>query len=376
MKMTAILTLAAALALAVPVVAKPLSVASGAPEGSTMTEALRDVADYLGDKTDLEPEIYAMSLLSFPEMSSGIRDGMADVGMLLTVYFPAEYAATNMAANLSMLATSGTPTEVPGLAMAAAMTEYVMLECDTCQAEFKRQNQVFLGGSGSSEYVMLCTTPVRNLADMQGKKIRTGAGNYDRWVERLGAVKVTMPGNEIYEGLGQGAIDCALVSAPELINFQLIEVTDYVTQGVPGGVFAGTGVANMNLDTWRGLSPEEREAMLHAGAVGTASISQRYQDAAGEALEKARAKGIEIIDAAADLRQATAEFVEADKAAVAEVFKSTYGLEGTEAAVSRVEELVAKWKDLVAPVAGDRDAFAALLWTEVFSKVDPDAYGM
>ena len=44
-----------------------------------------------------------MSLLNLAEMSDGVRDGIADIGNVLTPYFPRQYPHANMAAELTML---------------------------------------------------------------------------------------------------------------------------------------------------------------------------------------------------------------------------------------------------------------------------------
>ncbi len=353
-----------------------LTYASGFPPGGPVSKGLKEFVSDVGDNSDIAIKLYELSLLDLKETPPGIREGIADMGYILMPYFPAEYAEPNLAADLSMLATSGEKGAAPAVAMAGALTEYAMLHCPDCQAQFTNENQVYLGSASTPDYVLLCVSPVRSVADLEGKKFRSGASNFGRWAEHFGGIKVSIPGNEIYEAMSQGVVDCTMISAPELINLQLIDVTKAITVGVPGGVFAGSGAATMNRDTWQSLSEDQRAFMLKAAARNVAVITTYYNDAATEALEKSRAQGIEIIEADAALTEASDAFVRDDVKVTAQEFADTYGLQNVDSKIETISNLVAKWKTLGKGLDKDREAFAETLWTEVFSKVDPASYGM
>ncbi|UOM35025.1 C4-dicarboxylate TRAP transporter substrate-binding protein [Acuticoccus sp. I52.16.1] len=355
--------------------AQTLRYASGFPPGGPVNEGLKDFVQYVEDNSDMSVKLYELSLLDLKETPPGIRDGVADMGYVLMPYFPAEYAEANLAADLSMLSTTGEKGAAPAVAMAGALTEYAMLHCEDCQAQFAQENQVYLGSASTPDYVLLCGQPVRDVADLKGKTFRSGASNFGRWAEEFGGTKVSIPGNEIYEAMSQGVVDCTMISAPELINLQLIDVTKAITVGVPGGVFAGSGAASMNKDTWTSLSDEQRAFMLKAAAHAVATITLKYNDAANEALDASREKGIEVIEPSAELLQASADFVKKDVDVIAEEFVSTYGLDGVAEKIETISGLVTKWKELGKGLDTDRDAFAETLWNEVYSKVDASTYG-
>lgn len=366
----------AAAALASTAEAQSLRYASGFPPGGAVNAGLKDFVAHVGANSEMSIEFFELSLLNLKETPSGIRDGVADMGYVLMPYFPAEFAETNLAADLSMLATTGEKGAPAALAMAGALTEYAMLHCPDCTNQFKGENQVYLGSASTPDYVLLCTTPIRTVADIKGKKFRAGASNFGRWAERFGGSKVSIPGNEMYEAMAQGVTDCTMISAPELINFQLIDVTKHITLGVPGGVFAGSGAANMNLDAWRGLTDAQRAFMLKAAAFNVAAVTLNYNDAAVDALEQSKQKGIEIIEPSAELLAASEQFVKDDVSVIAAQFSDTYGLSNVDAKIEKITELVVKWKQRAKGLESDRDAFAEALWDEVFSKVDPKTYAM
>jgi TRAP-type C4-dicarboxylate transport system substrate-binding protein len=355
---------------------KTLKISVGFPPGGPSVTTLQAYADYIEANSDLKTKVYALELLNLKEIPPGLRDGVTDVGYVLTPYYPAEYSEINLAANLSMLATTGEQVPSPGAVMAGVISEYVMLKCPDCQAQFKQQNQAYLGGAASPTYILLCTTPIRTAADLKGKQIRSGAANFGRWAEHFGATKVSIPGNDVYEALSQGVIDCAMMSATELSNLQLMDVTDHITLGVPGGVFAGGSTQNVNLDTWRGLTDAQRETVIEASALSSAAITYAYYSSAIENIEAAKEKGIDVMTAPEPLLEASADFVKQDVDVIAKQFREDYGLENVEEKIATITALVDKWKGLTKDIADDREALRQLYWDEIYSKVDPATYMM
>lgn len=357
------------------IAAKSLKAAVGFPKGNAVTQAVEAFADYVEENSDLRMRVFTMSLLSLKESGPGLRDGIADVAFILTAYFPAEYAETNLVANLSMMATSGERRPSPGMAMAGAVSEYVF-SCPECQAEYKRQNQVYLGSAASPPYMMLCNSPLRTLDDLKGKRYRSGAANFSRWAEHFGGVAVSMPANDIYEAMGQGVVDCNMISATELSNLSLFDVTQYVVPAIPGGVFAGVATTNVNRDAWLDLSVEERQVMLkgapHANSVGI----WKYHVLAEENLALAAEKGIEVIDLPQDMLAASDDFVAQDITQVGREFTEAYGVDDAKTKIARFVGLLDKWKGLTEGLEDNPEALAQLYWDEIYSKVDAATYAM
>ncbi|SET40465.1 TRAP-type C4-dicarboxylate transport system, substrate-binding protein [Marinobacter segnicrescens] len=342
----------------------------GAVAGDAFAEALDD---YSGG--ELTAKVYPQSLLSFSETPSGVRDGLADSGLVLTPYFPAEFPSTNLAAEISMLLElTGAPAETAGLAYAGAMSEYLFNHCPECTDEFDAQNQVFIGGGGTSPYFLLCNKPVRTMEELQGKRMRIGGAQWSRWVESMGASPVSVPQHETYEALSQGVVDCSVHSAPELTIVKLMEVVSDLTTGAPGGVFAG--VANtVNKDTWSSLGEDERRAVLHASAVLSAELSWGYAEAAQENMKTAdELDSIEIHEASDDMKARTREFIQQDLDAMAATYADKYDIGNAGEMIETFKPILEKWVSLVDGVDSG-EALADLYWEEVFSKVDVSRYG-
>lgn len=356
--------------------ARELTYAIGFPPGSMVDKAANAYADYVAEATgsEITVKVFPLSLMNLIETSPGLRDGLTDIGYVLAPYYAAEYAHANFINELNM---AGVLREGGGrhsLALTGAVIDYVMTKCPTCREEFEAQNQVFMGGGASADYLLQCTRPVVTLEDIKGRRIRAGAGSFQRFADAMGAVGVQMAANEIFEGLSQGVIDCAMLSAPDMENLVLGEVVTDITLGVPGGIYT-SAMANVNLDVWRGLTDEERAVLLRASAVASADMSWTYFESAGKVLKAAGERGIALHEPSDELKQADREFVRSDQKSIAAKYSSDYGVADAPKMAEEFLPLLEKWYGLVEQVSSG-DELTELYWNEIYSKVDPATYGM
>ncbi|MFN3642600.1 MAG: TRAP transporter substrate-binding protein DctP [Gemmobacter sp.] len=356
--------------------AQTLRYAVGLPESNYNYDAAVFFADELREKAGLNVSVFALSLLSLNEIPGGVRDGLADFGLTLFPYFPAEYSEVNLPANLAMLATSGSPARHPGPAMIGASIEYILLNCPDCLAQMKQRNAVFISGGAAVEYGLVCSTPVPTLAALRGKTVRTGTADHGRFVEHFGGTQIAMSGNEIYDALNSGNIDCSANTPENLISLRYVEIADSFTHLMPGSMFAGIGSANMNRDSWARLTQDQRRAVLTAGARMSmkAWTENRRRNLAG--LEAMEAAGKPVYQVSAEDRAAIDAFVEKDIGTVAGIFTNTYGVRNVDEKVEIIRGLVEKWKGLTNAVEADIDALADLYIEHVYSKVDVATYGL
>lgn len=353
--------------------ARDLSYAIGYPSGTDSVKAAQNYADRVEEFSggELTVKVFPLSLLNFAETSAGVRDGMADIGYLLTPYFPSEYSHTNLLAEAAMqLQLFGDEIEgKEGMAYIGALAEYVFFRCEECNDEFKAQNQVFTGIASSSNYMLNCNEPVTTTEDLKGKRLRVSGSHWSRWAQKFDASPVTLSGNESFEALDQGVVDCVVISAPDLENLGIIEATTDITADVPGGVFAGAAITNVNRDTWQSLTDKQRESMLHAGAYISAEIPWVYHQREAAVLERARNElGIDIHTASRGLQAATRDFVRDDVEGIARFYEKSYGVENGAEMIEEFRPVLEKWVGLVKNVA-TKEELGELYWREVFSKV-------
>lgn len=378
-RFTLAMAVAGALLASAAVEAKEIRYAMGYPPGAdaakaaerVYTKALKEYSN-----GELTAKVYPLSLLSFQEMAAGIRDGIADSGLIALPYHQAEFAHANLASELSMMLEllGGEPGLGAG-AYSGAMAEFIFFKCPECIADFTRQKQVYTGSSASSEYHMLCTKPVTTLEAVRGSRLRVGGGNWSRWATELGAISVSLTANEIYESLSQKVVDCTINSTPELVGFRFAEVVTDITVGPPGGVIAH-GVNNVNIDVWRSLTDKQRQALLRASARLGAEISWLYIQDGIRSLEAARNNPrITIHEPGEDLMAATRQFIARDLDTIAKNYRDKYRVKRSEELIADFREILKKWVQLIKGVNSSEE-LAELYWNEVFSKVDVSKYAM
>ena len=354
-----------------------LNFAYGYPNTSAIGKGVEDYVAAVSERSggEIDTTGFAMSLLSLPETSPGVRDGLADVGFVLPPYYPAEYPTTLFLHELNLLINLvENPTGKEPLAYTGAMMEYTFNNCPECLAENKTQNQVYTGGGVTPLYNLLCKdVSVTSIADLKGLRLRAGGAGFVRFADEFGAQGVRLPVSEVYEALDQGIIDCAMLSAPELTNYNLHEVVTDITLAVPGGAFAVSS-ANVNADRWNAMDDKSREALLWGGSHMTAATTWNFYSDDASAIEHAREKGIKIHAAEPELLAAVKDFSRKDLKTVAGLFKDTYGVARADEIAAEFEPLLTKWNGLVKDI-DSQEALQQLLWDEVTSKVDPATYG-
>lgn len=364
--------------IAVSAQAQELRFVVGLAENYTGFPPMVKFAETLTAETDLEAEVFSGALLTLAETADGVRDGIVDAGFVVFPYAPAQFSELNLIADLSMLVTTGEQIENTGAAMAGATMEYILLNCPDCLEQLEAQNQVFLAAAATTPYALQCngvqiTTP----EDIEGKKMRAGAANYGRWAEHFGGVQVRTQGEETYDALNQGAVDCSMTALAELLASRYIDVTTSATKRVPGGSFSGIGANNFNAQSWAALTDEQRQKIIDLSAQLAADMVIGYYNDDIRALEAVKDKpGFEVLEPSQELLDATAEFVEQDIETIKKQATEQYGIENVEEKVETIRALIDKWKGLTADITTDAEALAEIYHTHIFSKLDASSYGL
>lgn len=261
-----------------------------------------------------------------------------------------------------------------GMIFMGALSEFTFFNCPECSQEFSAQNQVYTGSTGGTSYGLVCNEPVETEADLKGMRLRVGASNWSRWAESVGASPVTMSANEMFEALGQGVVSCIVLASPEIHNFGLTDVVTDINMDVPGGPMPIAGT-NINADTWKSLSLEQREVMLRAASVFSAGVPWIYHQQEDRILSEAKQRGVAIHHADQALIDKTQAFIRDDMQHIAEGYRTRYGVENGEEMIANFQGLLEKWTDLVQNVETEQE-LADLYWEEIFSKVDVEKHGL
>ncbi len=314
---------------------------------------------------------YCGSLMGLSEVSDGLRDGIADVGLMVLPYWPAEFPYHNFLANISGYADTA-------IAMAGANTEFVF-NCEPCLKEFFDKNQIVLAMHSNPPYVpIVAGKPMRTPEDIVAKKFRAGSIYFRRWAEYFDGKAVTMTGNEIYEGLNAGVLDATLSTPTEIPNFGLQDVVDSVTR-LPLGTFHSMSLWTMNLDTWRSLTPEQRQVMLDLAAEGTALTEARLDQQYAEVFDQLKEWGIELVEPSEALVAKHAAFAASNFEASIATGEKDFGVTNPREVAEQFAETAKRWQKMISDQGDKRfdgAAMAEIYKREIYSKIDVNTYGM
>lgn len=357
--------------LAGPAAAVELKVSSIlAPQGAG-ADGYNYFAENVEKETNGEVTVQVLHggvLLTPMQMLSGLPDGVGDVGFLLPPYFAAEFPEFNLVANLALVGNDA-------LAMTGAIHEYITT-CEPCLAEHARHGHVYLGSYSATAYYAQGSKAFTTAEQLKGLKVRTATAAQGRWAEHFGAVRVAISGTEAFEAISTGTIDVTLAALAEFFNLNLAEVATHVTM-LPVGVFNGNSPFSFGAPQWGELTDEQRAAILKVAPYGVATIVTGYERDEDRAKEVAKERGIELVEPSPELRKASEEFIRNDVQTGIEEAERTTGIADAQAKVDRFLALIDKWQKLTADLdRTDAQAFGDLLWTEIWSKIDPKTYGL
>lgn len=137
-------------------------------------------------------------------------------------------------------------------------------------------------------------SPIRNLEDLKGKRLRLSGLEQGKVLERLGGNQVSMAGQELYQALERGVIDGAEFSTPNVdVSAGLHQVTEF--WATPGWHQSSSVFGVMiSKDAWDKLSPETQkklEIAADAAMLWSLSYTEKRAIDGYETFEKA---GVEI----------------------------------------------------------------------------------
>lgn len=317
----------------------------------------------------LKANVYAGTVLLPPRSGmSGVRDGIAQVGYHAGTYTPAELPISNALQEL------GFNYDDP-LVMMVAATDFNMTNEDAI-AQWKNAGVIYGGGYSTPPYNLMCSVPVKSMADLKGKRLRTAGAALSRWAESVGAVPVNVPSSEMYQGVEKGTIDCAVNVASDLKSRSLWDVAKHTTMAPLGMYWSGPMWA-YNVDFWKEMSEEDRRIFFDSHATALAKLYVGYAAAIDIALDEAKSHGVTVYEPDDEVRASISGFAESNLSNVHDTARDKHGIADPEALFAKFDDSVTKWKKLFANV--DRinaDAIAAIIKSELYDKLDVATYGV
>ncbi|MEP3276506.1 MAG: TRAP transporter substrate-binding protein [Stappiaceae bacterium] len=227
--------------------------------------------------------------------------GVADIAFGIPAYTPTQFPKTTLV-------------HMPGLfSDGTAATNALWDNLPSIEDEYGQVKLLGLWANNPAVFISR-EKPVRNLADLQGMKVRTPNTIMAKVVEAWGAIPVSMPITETYNAMNTGVIDAVIMGPSGIRSYKMNEVAKFITTNLPTAV--DSFYILMNKTSWDALSDEQKAELEK---VTGREMSLRGADAfynAGQAgLKIAEDANVEMLEASdadvAAMREAMAEAVNA-----------------------------------------------------------------
>lgn len=257
------------------------------PNRGARAEAMNWFADKATELSggDLQFDIqWGGALFKAGAALNGIADGVADLGTIISVYFPQEMVAYGIA---------DLPLQNDDAWVGMKATDELMRTNESIQANLADMNLVYIGTFTTSAVHIGCKGgAIRTVADIEGKKVR-GVGAYGDTFKDLGANMVPMSVYDAYQGLDSGLLDCSQGYSYATAALKQHEVIDSYTL-LNWGQVGALGIL-MNKDMYDGLSEAEQQALQQAGEGMADELGRLINADNDKAVQTMKDAGVEII---------------------------------------------------------------------------------
>lgn len=239
-----------------------------------------------GNKYKVEwTKAWGGTLVKLGAESRGIADGVADMGIVSTVFEAPKFPLQNVSYY--------TPFGTDDMQLVARTIADLQNSTPAMADAWSKNNLTYLGGMSLDTYHIWTKFPLTRLEDLQGKKI-SAPGPSANWIRGTGAVAVAGNLNTYYEDIKSGVSDGALTFVTGAWGAKLHEVAPYVTKVNIGSQFAG-GIA-MNKSRFDRLPPEVQAAVREAGDAWTAQFAKAQTAAAAALMQNMLQAGAKVSD--------------------------------------------------------------------------------
>lgn len=256
----------------------------------------------------------------------------------------------------------------------AAVLDTFLTDCPDCITDYHKNKAVLLGTYAVDGWGLLCRDHVKSVEEVKGKRIRT-TGALGRFAQFIGGTPVAMTSDDMVEAIARGQIDCIAGSFAWLKSYPIEDSIHSVLDFNKGATTVDLFV--MNRDSWKGMTKDQKTAMLKAmaGAVARTTVLGYMGDNL-KAKEVAKSHHIAIYEPAKSFDAKYAEFRKNERETVVK-HAVTRGAKNAAKVVDSIFSHYDKWAKIMGPMDRSNlqaltDRYAKLLWEHIYSKVDPD----
>jgi TRAP-type C4-dicarboxylate transport system substrate-binding protein len=194
---------------------------------------------------------------------TSITDGIADMGWVFTNLESARMPLAQVS--------TFTPGVTDNYRLMAEVHNELMDTNPHLRAEWDKANAIFLGAMAIDSLHLFTKQPVKNVADIKGRKI-SAAGTIGSWINAIGGVAVDGALPTFYTDIKNGVSDGGMTVATGALGVKLYEVTPYITLMNMGTFYAGA--LAINKDSYNKLPPEVQKVVREVGREYTAKVAE------------------------------------------------------------------------------------------------------
>lgn len=224
------------------------------------------------------------SVAKTKEIPDALAAGVGAFGDIITPYFPDQFPLNNA---VGFFIPQPNSTLQVGRMMHEWHEKYPQFE-----AELARSNIKAVGFRPLESYGLLCTKPVKTLADLKGLRIRTYGFAYPALVKAMGATPVSISTSEAYEALERNILDCTPIGPALARGWKYDEVAKHYLE-FPLGASFGHLIA-MNLDAYKAMDEATRKAVDQIGAQYIDVYNQMLEDDRARVLASWKTMGVSV----------------------------------------------------------------------------------
>jgi TRAP-type C4-dicarboxylate transport system substrate-binding protein len=201
-------------------------------------------------------EAYAGSLLKPFQVLDGIKDGVAEIGVVPVLLFADKLPLENL--NFVLPFVTNDPVLVVRVMkkLHAAIPEM--------PGQYDKFNQVILGGTSGDSYELLTTFPFKTVDDLKGRKIGAPPGILP-WLRGTPATGVQSNMMEYYNSAKTGVYDGFIMIASSFPGMKYPEAAPYVTRADFGAIY--TVALTINKAAYAKLPEGAKKALHEAGGI-------------------------------------------------------------------------------------------------------------
>ena len=236
---------------------------------------------------------WANSLVHAKEALEAVQLGTADMADLAVGYFSDK---------IRLLQVAGLPFTISDPVKAWQGTERVLKQIPQASAELTKFGHKVVGMTATASYQLVAHDPIRNLADLKGKKVGTFGRIAPKAIKAGGGIPVSTTGGEMYEALQRKTIDARILSFEAAQRFKTYEVAKYMSK-IEMGCIAGVSMFTINQRKWDSLSKEHQKIILEEGDKAGRWEAQAMKDDDLKFQKYLKGKGVIIVDFSAEDRE-------------------------------------------------------------------------